>query len=204
MNMREKLKSSRQHTIITLAIIMAFSIASLLVTAEWYKKNYEYKHVIESYSDKVAFDECVNKVKKVNDKTLSQIIVEIKCEKKWGVWERVKKEPPLFTEFILKDIGQILIAIAIIAACIYILIYTYVLYATCKNLGWKRVAIIVSFIPGIILAAFVYNDAGFTIRDEEYLLILFSGLGGYIFSIFTILGGRNVAIWIKDGFNSSQ
>lgn len=124
-------------------------------------------------------------------------------KKKWGLRKHVKNRPPLF-KTLLENIDDILMVIAIMAVGIYIIIFTYVLYSKCTNLGWKRLAIVVSFVPASVIAFFLLDEADFKVNGGEYFQIILGAIAGYISGIFTILGGQRLVVWIKDGFNPSK
>lgn len=75
----------------------------------------------------------------------------------------------------------------------YIIAFTTVLYARCDNLGWKRLALVVSIAPPL---AVVYRE--YYYGGDASLIIM-----AYIISVFVILGGRCLVLWIKEGFSSS-
>lgn len=81
-------------TLLVAATLVAISAVSLLIAIDWYQKNNEYKNILEGYIDKAAYDSCLDKAK--SDNEYSNLIADIKCEKEWGVWKRVKKERLIF------------------------------------------------------------------------------------------------------------
>ena len=107
---------------------------------------------------------------------ISFIITSLLVTVEWYV----KKDARPFQSILINDIDQLLAFIAFIVAGIYIAMLTYVLYAKCNNLGWKRLAIIVAIITGSIGAFIMFDHERGRIGGEEMFLYLVSALCGYI------------------------
>lgn len=203
MKIRTTIINSKQSALVVISILISILIAFMLITVDWFQKNNEYQIVLEGYIDKAAFERCLKQAKPSKSINVYTWLIKEKCEKKWGIWKRVKKESVSFQSLLFKDFDKILIAVSIMAIGIYIVIFSYVLYEKCSNLGWKRLTVIAAFIPGIILALYMLDAAGSRVSGEEYFQILLGAIIGYASGIFTILGGLRLIAWVKDGFDPS-
>ena len=132
MNIRENLINSKQSALVVKAILIATFISLILVAVNWYQLD-EYKSEFK-ITDKAAYNLCVDKeVEKLKSRGLKsdgiEILAQIECSVPWLVKKSVKIEKPSFQAYILKEIDQALFLIAIIAAGIYFIIFTYIFYA---------------------------------------------------------------------------
>jgi hypothetical protein len=125
-----------------------------------------------------------------------------RCTDEWGIWQSERKYKRSYASFMSQDVAGALMLLAATTGYIYVLICTFVLYVSCANQGWQRLAIVISFIPGLTMGSLVYASTGSSVEGEEYLGILLSTATGYVIGILVILGGRRLASWVMDGFNS--
>jgi len=135
MNIRENLINSKQSALVVKAILIATFISLILVAVNWYQLD-EYKSEFK-ITDKAAYNLCVDKeVEKLKSRGLKsdgiEILAQIECSVPWLVKKSVKIEKPSFQSYILKKIDQALILIAVMAAGIYFIIFTYIFYARCN------------------------------------------------------------------------
>ena len=220
MHIGSNLINARQSTLLVLVVFIAIPVAGVMTFIEWYEKNnpneVEYKSILSGYSDKSAFNLCLKKIEgnkydeilrgsheANHDSEVSRYFAEEECKKKFGIFKRLEIENTSFNSYLLKNLDEILIVSIIIALAIYIIIFTYIMYAKCNHLGWKRLSISGSIISGFVIALFVYDEVSYRITDDIHIVLL-GATAGYISTMFVVLGGRQVVEWIREGFNSSQ
>jgi len=151
-------------------------------------------------TDKAAFGLCKDKqIQKLNserDRERAAVFVKVKAAG--------------FIPYLLKNKYEKLVGIAVYTAMLYFVMLTYVLYAKCNNLGWKRLSIIFALVAGFLGGVGIINGigdlegVGTNISGEEFVQISFGALAGFILAIFILHGGRKLVVWIKEGFNPPQ
>jgi hypothetical protein len=233
MNIRKKLINSKQSTLVIIAILLSVFIIATLTINGWVEGNHEevLDGYIDKASFDICIEqkeildrkeiegrEALESLKKKEmggryripsdwefRGMMDSIHAKEECEKEWGVFVwRLKKNPLSYISFISKHIREALIVLVTMATGFYLMMSTFGLYARCTNVGWKRLAIVLSLIPGLVAAYLLFDEVDFEPGGIEYIAIILGALTGYISGIFAILGGLQLIAWIKAGFSASE
>ena len=201
MSVRKKLFSANQITLIAISVVVAVVANLLLLSFEWHRKTNDFQVVLDGYTDKSAYHSCLERALRGNE---TKLLAKLKCEAEWGEWKRAKKVVPPFQDYFVEYITRTLGLMLLIAASIYVMMSTCIMYSKCTNIGWRRLTIIAALIPSFMVALYMYNHAGQRVSGEQYLRALLGAIAGYVVAAFIILGSRQAVAWIKDGFNKSN
>lgn len=193
-----KLTGSKQYALVLVSIAIPLLISLVLVFTSLWQKEDRFKYEYEGYIDKEKFDLCIKEAKvKKAENLYENIFADLACKRKWMSKKTVKVEPS-YLSLGYKEFKKYFLETIAIALMVYVTLNALILYLKCNNLGWKRLAILVSVIPAVLLVDIIH---GF---GNSGLKLVLPAFVGYVLGVLIILGGRRLVLWVKEGFKASS
>lgn len=109
------------------------------------------------------------------------------------------KQPKPPPEYASEDIKPLVYLFFGSSAVLFGLLSSTSMYIKEKRIGWRRLSILVASMGAILVVTISLLIAS-KIDSEALTIAILLGIGAFPLIILTILGGRMISLWIRDGF----
>ena len=169
---------------------------SVAVVNEWLDRSSETEPVVV-YSDRAAFDECIARIPESDGDFRRRVPPVRDCYSQYVSQENVLKDSVSLYEFVKPELDEIVFAALIYFSIIFFLLLAIRYVVKYESKGWRRLALVVSIFPTLVVAYLIVNDVG----GDDYWSIAIGAFASYSSTLLVVLIGRSLFLWIQRGFN---